>query len=112
MPKLNYTYDWLPEGRFSDDALSDEQAEGIQALARSKDPKKYDDLIVIGLTKGKRHGRFALEVVAKERDDQKLEHEKHRDAQLKSLQWIVIILALVLVVFASGALAGANRLVK
>jgi hypothetical protein len=100
MPTLHYTYEWLPEGSFNDDAVTDEEAQGLRELVRSKDPKRFDDLITIGLTKGKRHARFAIEVVAMERDGQAVRQQELRDDSLKRLQVIVIVLSAVAAVAA------------
>jgi hypothetical protein len=103
MPTLNYAYEWVPGPgqQFNDDAVTDDQAEGLRDLVRkvveSEDPKRTDDLIHIALTKGKRHARFALEALNAEREGVALaleasarQREARRDDELSRLQkWVI-----------------------
>lgn len=61
------TPNWVPDGPLGD-RVTAEVAEGLMALARSTDPNDTDLLMLIGMTQGLRHPRFAVEAIAVERD--------------------------------------------
>ena len=58
---------WLPAGPLGD-RVADETADGLIRLARSTDPADTDQLMRIGMTRGLRHARFAIDAIAVERE--------------------------------------------
>lgn len=71
----------------------------MREVVQEQDPKKTDDLILIALTKGKRHARFAMESLQAEREGvalareaSALQREAHRDKELERLQrWVIFL---------------------
>jgi hypothetical protein len=59
--------DWLPAGDL-DDHITVDQARRIINLARSGEQVHTNQLMLIGMTKGLRHARFALDAIASERE--------------------------------------------
>ncbi|WP_173071656.1 hypothetical protein [Phytohabitans houttuyneae] len=58
---------WLPAGPLGD-LIADDTADGLIRLARSTDPAETDQLMRIGMTRGLRHARFAIDAIAVERE--------------------------------------------
>ena len=83
---MNKKYDWLPTGEFPD-RPGPEVVRGLVALAQSTKTKDHEDLLEIGISKGKAEVRFALEAVSLQRD-------AARAREFRVLQWLVAAVAL------------------
>jgi hypothetical protein len=73
---------WLPDGPLGDH-IPPETADGIINLARSTNPADTDLLIRIGMTRGLRHPRFAVNAIAVERE---LSHAR----EMRRLEWMLV----------------------
>ena len=73
---------WLPDGLLGNH-IPPETADGIINLARSTNPADTDLLMRIGMTRGLRHPRFAIDAIAVERE---LSHAR----EMRRLEWTLV----------------------